>query len=75
VNLCTGSLREPHVLIKLKMETLNKYELARILGARALQISLGAPVLLDVPKSITTPIAIARMELGKDILPIAVKRN
>jgi DNA-directed RNA polymerase subunit K len=57
------------------METLNKYELARILGARALQISLGAPVLLDVPKTVTNQMAIAKMEMEKDVIPIAVKRD
>jgi DNA-directed RNA polymerase subunit K/omega len=57
------------------METLNKYETARIIGARALQISLGAPVLLDVPKSMMDPLKIARFELSKDAIPIAVKRE
>ena len=56
------------------MESLNKYERARIIGARALQISLGAPVLLDVPKSMSDPLDIARLELRKDALPILVKR-
>jgi len=59
---------------KLKMEAVNKYEKARILGARALQISLGAPILLDVPKSLTEPFDIAQMELEKDVIPIVVKR-
>lgn len=56
------------------MEELNKYEKARIIGARALQISLGAPVLIQVSKGVTDPLEIARMEIGKDAIPIAVKR-
>ena len=56
------------------METLNKYERARIIGARGLQISLGAPVLIDVPKRTIEPLDIARLELSKDAIPITIKR-
>ena len=52
---------------------LTRYERARIIGARALQISLGAPVLLDVDKK--EPIEIAYMELEKGVIPITVKRT
>ena len=56
-----------------------KYEKARIIGARALQISMGAPLLLnlkeeDLEKIMYNPIAIARMEFEKGILPITIKR-
>ncbi len=57
------------------MEELNKYEKTRILGARALQIALGAPVLTDVPKGVSEPMAISRLELEKDAIPITVKRE
>ncbi len=57
------------------MEKLTKYEKARIIGARALQISLGAPVLLKIPKNIIDPLEIARMELEQDVIPIVVKRE
>lgn len=50
-----------------------RYELARIIGARALQISLGAPVLIDVERG--EPIDIAMMELEKGVIPITVKRT
>jgi len=56
------------------MEALNKYERARVLGARALQISLGAPVLVETPKGISDPLDIARIELSRDAIPIAIKR-
>lgn len=57
------------------MEELNKYERARIIGARALQISLGAPVLINVPKGVFDTIEIANLELSKDAIPIAIKRD
>lgn len=58
---------------------LTKYERARLVGARALQISMGAPLLLnlkeeDFEKINYNPIEIAKMELAKDILPIVIKR-
>lgn len=52
---------------------LTRYERARIIGARALQISLGAPVLIDVDRK--EPIDIAMMELEKGVIPITVKRT
>lgn len=51
----------------------SRYELARIIGARALQIFMGAPVLIDVERE--EPINIAMMELEKGVLPITVKRT
>ncbi len=50
-----------------------RYERARIIGARALQISMGAPVLIEVDKK--EPIDIALMELEKGVIPITVKRT
>ncbi len=52
---------------------LTRYERARIIGARALQISLGAPVLIDVDRK--EPIDIALMELEMGVIPITVKRT
>ena len=51
-----------------------RYEKARIIGARGLQISMGAPVLLKVPDDLIDPIDIAMMEFEKGMLPITVKR-
>ncbi|MBU4077100.1 MAG: DNA-directed RNA polymerase subunit K [Euryarchaeota archaeon] len=50
-----------------------RYERARIIGARALQISMGAPVLIEVDKK--EPIEIAYIELEKGVIPITVKRT
>ena len=61
------------------MMKLTKYERARLIGARALQLSMGAPLLLnlkeeDFEKINYNPIEIAKMELEKGILPISIKR-
>lgn len=50
-----------------------RFEKARIIGARALQIAMGAPVLIDTPK--TDPIEIAIEEFEKGVIPITVKRR
>ena len=52
---------------------LNKFELARILGARALQLSYGAPPLLEV-KPGNSSIDIAKAELESGIIPLVVMR-
>ena len=51
-----------------------RFERARIIGARGLQISMGAPVLLKVPDDLIDPIDIAMMEFEKGMLHITVKR-
>jgi DNA-directed RNA polymerase subunit K len=56
-----------------------KYETARILGARALQISMNAPLLIKIEKDDLEKInydalKIAEIELNSDILPISIKR-
>ncbi|MFW5965254.1 MAG: DNA-directed RNA polymerase subunit K [Halodesulfurarchaeum sp.] len=51
----------------------NRYEKARILGARALQISYGAPVLIETDQ--TEPILIAAEEYDQRVLPFTVRRE
>jgi len=60
-------------------EQFSKYEIARILGARALQLAMDAPVLLKIDKERLEEInydvlKIAELEFESDILPITVKR-
>ena len=55
--------------------TLTRFEKARIMGARALQLSLGAPVFIEIPKNATTSLQIAKEELKKRVLPIVIKRT
>ncbi len=52
-----------------------KFEKARIIGARALQISLGAPVLVEVPKHLKSSVEIALYEFEKGVCPITVLRK
>ena len=52
-----------------------RFERARIIGARALQISMGAPILIEVPAGIVDPIEIAEVEFRKGVIPITVKRD
>jgi len=53
--------------------TYNRYEKARIIGARALQIAYGAPVLIDTAQ--TEPILIAAEEYDAGVLPFNVRRG
>jgi len=50
-----------------------KYEEARIIGARALQIAAGAPVLIETDEIDAIEIAIQEFEKG--VIPITVKRE
>ncbi len=50
-----------------------RFEKARIIGARALQIALGAPVLVDVPEG-STPLQAAIIEFERGVIPITVIR-
>jgi DNA-directed RNA polymerase subunit K len=52
-----------------------RYEMTRILAARSLQISQGAPVLIKLPKGVTDPLKIAQLEWEKGIIPIDVKKK
>jgi DNA-directed RNA polymerase subunit K len=52
-----------------------RFEKARLVGARALQIKMGAPVLIKVPAGLDAPLEIAEVELDKDALPITVKKG
>jgi len=60
-------------------ENYTKFEVARMLGSRALQISMGAPFLVKLSEKqlqeiAFNPIAIAKLELEHDALPLTVKR-
>lgn len=60
-------------------QSFTKYERARILGARALQISMNAPLLIkiepaDLEKINYDALKIAEVELGSNILPISINK-
>lgn len=52
-----------------------RFERARIIGARALQITMGAPILINVLKENIDPIKIATVEFEKGVIPITVMRD
>lgn len=53
---------------------LTKYEKARVLGTRALQISQGAPVNPEVEGTLKDPLLIAEEELRKKLTPLIIRR-
>ena len=54
--------------------TLTRFEKARIMGARALQLSLGAPPFIDIPVSAPTSLDISMKELEERVIPITIRR-
>ena len=54
---------------------LTRFESARIMGARALQLSLGAPPFITIPKEAATSLDIAIMELDDRLIPITIRRT
>ena len=73
--------------IEIGPQMLTRYEYARILGARALQISMGAPVLAEAEEAPIVegeesksreegdPLLIAEREINKRLLPIQIRRT
>ncbi|MFH1257610.1 MAG: DNA-directed RNA polymerase subunit K [Candidatus Micrarchaeota archaeon] len=53
---------------------LTKYELARLIGARSLQLAMGAPCLVKSPKGIFNAVKLAMFEYEKNALPLQVVR-
>ena len=54
---------------------LTRFERARIAGARALQLSFGAPMLIEAPQDMNDPIDIALTELREGVLPMTIRRT
>ena len=54
--------------------TLTRFEKARIMGARALQLSLGAPPFIPIPKSARISLDISMEELDQRVIPITIRR-
>ena len=54
--------------------TLTRFEKARIMGARALQLSLGAPPFIDIPVNAATSLDISMKELEQRVIPITIRR-
>ena len=54
--------------------TLTRFEKARIMGARALQLSLGAPPFIPIPKTARISLDISMEELEERVIPITIRR-
>lgn len=65
--------------LALEKDKLTKYEKARLIGARSLQISMGAPTLVKLtPKMLEElkydPLEIAKLEYEQGVIPLIMKR-
>lgn len=58
-----------------KNETYTKFEKARIIGARALELAYGAPPLIKVPEGTVDPLKLAELEFEKRAIPITIIRD
>ena len=74
---------EEHVPVEIPCEkgkitigppTLTRFEKARIMGARALQLSLGAPPFIEIPKDARISLDISMEELEQRVIPITIRR-
>jgi DNA-directed RNA polymerase subunit K/omega len=75
-NLVTGYDKDKADLgVDIGPKWLTKYERARIIGARALQISMGAPVMIDVTTAPKGRFSFAEEELRAGVLPMTVRRT
>ena len=61
--------------IKIGPPTLTRFEKARIMGARALQLSMGAPPFIEIPENAKISLDIALEELEQRIIPITIRRS
>ncbi|CAD5231407.1 unnamed protein product [Bursaphelenchus xylophilus] len=59
--------------MRVTTQFMTKYERARILGTRALQIAMGAPVMVELEGE-TDPLEVARKELKEKKIPIIIRR-
>ena len=61
--------------VKIGPPKLTRFEKARIVGARSLQIAMGAPAFVPIEGPYRGPIGTAMMELEGDALPISIRRS
>ncbi|MFX1485877.1 MAG: DNA-directed RNA polymerase subunit K [Promethearchaeota archaeon] len=61
--------------IEIGPPTLTRYEKSRIIGARAIQIAMGAPIILNITEGKMDPIKVAEEELNAGVLPLMILRR
>jgi DNA-directed RNA polymerase subunit K len=54
-------------------DKLTRFEVARLIGARSLQVSLGAPILIKTDES--DPIKVSKDEFKEKMIPMTIKRK
>ena len=64
----------PYSIRSFSMEKITRFEKARLISARALQLSLGAPMLIKALKG-ATMLDVARDEFSKKVIPLSVLRE
>jgi DNA-directed RNA polymerases I, II, and III subunit RPABC2 len=70
--------RQPSVTafeVRIGPPKLTRFEKARIVGARSLQIAMGAPPFISTEGAYRGPIEVATAELEEDALPISIRRS
>ena len=67
--------KAPKGQVQIGPPKITRFEEARVIGARALQISMGAPILTKHTEGITDPIELALIELKENVLPITIRRT
>ncbi|KAF1333292.1 DNA-directed RNA polymerase i, ii, and iii subunit rpabc2, partial [Globisporangium splendens] len=72
VQILDESHKQPNAY-RITTRYMTKYERARVLGTRALQISMNAPVMVDIEGE-TDPLKIAMKELRERKIPIIIRR-
>jgi DNA-directed RNA polymerase I, II, and III subunit RPABC2 len=61
--------------IKIGPPKLTRFERARIVGARSLQLAMGAPAFVPLEGNYKGPIETAMLEMEADALPISIRRS
>jgi DNA-directed RNA polymerase subunit K/omega len=61
--------------VKIGPPKLTRFERARIVGARSLQLAMGAPAFVKIEGKYKGPIDTAMLELEEDALPISIRRS
>jgi DNA-directed RNA polymerase I, II, and III subunit RPABC2 len=70
--------RQPSIAsfeVKIGPPKLTRFEKARIIGARSLQVAMGAPPFIPMEGGYKGPIDVATRELEEDALPISIRRS
>lgn len=61
--------------VKIGPPKLTRFERARIVGARSLQLAMGAPAFISIEGAYRGPIQTAMLEMEEDALPISIRRS